>query len=241
MFVVGVPLAMWIDRGDSWRSCGSWPTWISAFGTKGGKWSCGCGRKAARLDEGRRHDAARRGHRLLAACVPGWRWQAVKIRTVTRRCAPPRKCCVPGRICRGTIRNGLPFDAIERASPTRTTSTASPAGLPKRRPARESDERHSDRRCSGASCRCWRGLVLGALLVAVMWLLVWAAAPPGSQRFTEGRAIDRAEVGPERMEDLPMSIPPTDQDLLAAARACYEAGRLRHGDHLRVRVSADGT
>ena len=67
-------------------------------------------------------------------------------------------------------------------------------------------------------------ITLAALLVAVMWLLVWAAGRLDRSRLTEDKTVDRAKVDPERMEDLPMSIPPTDRDLLAAARACYEAG-----------------
>jgi hypothetical protein len=67
-------------------------------------------------------------------------------------------------------------------------------------------------------------LTLAALLVAVMWLLVWAAGRLDRSGLTEGKTIDRVKVDPERLEDLPMSIPPTDRNLLAAARACYEAG-----------------
>jgi len=66
--------------------------------------------------------------------------------------------------------------------------------------------------------------ILGALLIAIMWLLVWAARRMDVGGLAHGKIIDRATVGPERMEDLPMAIPPTDQDLLAAARASYEAG-----------------
>jgi hypothetical protein len=67
-------------------------------------------------------------------------------------------------------------------------------------------------------------LTLAALLIAVMWLLVWAAGRLDRSGLTEGKTIDRVKVDPERLEDLPMAIPPTDRDLLAAARACYEAG-----------------
>ena len=67
-------------------------------------------------------------------------------------------------------------------------------------------------------------LTLAVLLVAVMWLLVWAAGRLDRRGLTEGKTVDRAKIDPERMEDLPMSIPPADRDLLAAARACYEAG-----------------
>lgn len=67
-------------------------------------------------------------------------------------------------------------------------------------------------------------MMLGALLIAIMWFLVWAAHRMDAGSLTDGKAVDRATVGPERMEDLPMALPPTDRDLLAAARACYEAG-----------------
>ena len=67
-------------------------------------------------------------------------------------------------------------------------------------------------------------LTLSALLVAIMWLLVWAAGRMDRSGLMEGKTVDRVEVDPERMEDLPMSIPPTDRNLLAAARSCYEAG-----------------
>jgi hypothetical protein len=67
-------------------------------------------------------------------------------------------------------------------------------------------------------------MMLGALLIAIMWFLVWAARRMDAGPFADGKTVDRATVGPERMEDLPMAIPLTDRDLLAAARACYEAG-----------------
>jgi hypothetical protein len=67
-------------------------------------------------------------------------------------------------------------------------------------------------------------LTLSALLVAIMWLLVWAAGRMDRSGLIEGKIIDRVEVDPERTADLPMSIPPTDRNLLAAAQSCYEAG-----------------
>lgn len=66
--------------------------------------------------------------------------------------------------------------------------------------------------------------LLGAILVALMWLLVWAARRLDTYRLARGETIQRAAIGPERAEDLPMALPPTDQDLLAAARASYAAG-----------------
>jgi hypothetical protein len=65
---------------------------------------------------------------------------------------------------------------------------------------------------------------LGVLLVALMWLLVWAARRLDSRRLTHDKAINRATVDPQRMEELPMALPLTDQNLLAAARACMAAG-----------------
>jgi len=67
-------------------------------------------------------------------------------------------------------------------------------------------------------------LALAVALAAVMWLLVWAAGHLDRRRVTGGPSVERMPVGPERLEDLPMTLPPTDRDLLAAARACYQAG-----------------
>ena len=40
----------------------------------------------------------------------------------------------------------------------------------------------------------------------------------------EAAVVDRTASDAQRMEDLPIGVPPSDHDLLAAARACYEAG-----------------
>lgn len=65
---------------------------------------------------------------------------------------------------------------------------------------------------------------LGVLLAALMWLLVWAARQLDSRRLTADKTIHRATVDPQRMEELPMALPVTDHNLLAAARACMAAG-----------------
>lgn len=67
----------------------------------------------------------------------------------------------------------------------------------------------------------WIGL--GVLLAGLTWLLIWAAQrlDPGKTAETE---VTKVEVTSARLEDLPVSVAPSDHDLLAAARACYEAG-----------------
>ncbi|MHB0956997.1 MAG: DUF4129 domain-containing protein [Pirellulaceae bacterium] len=67
-------------------------------------------------------------------------------------------------------------------------------------------------------------IVLGGLLAAVMWLLVRAAQRLDVGNSVEPAVVDRAGSDAQRMEDLPINVPPSDHDLLAAARACYEAG-----------------
>jgi hypothetical protein len=67
-------------------------------------------------------------------------------------------------------------------------------------------------------------IALALLLAAVMWLLVWAARRMDVGGLAHEKRVERATVGPERMEDLPMALPVTDQNLLAAARACRDAG-----------------
>ncbi len=67
-------------------------------------------------------------------------------------------------------------------------------------------------------------VALGALLAAIMWLLVWAAHRLDSRGLADDKSIASESVGPERLEGLPMALPSTDHDLLSAARACYEAG-----------------
>lgn len=66
-------------------------------------------------------------------------------------------------------------------------------------------------------------IVLGAILLGLIWLLVWAA-----QRLDHGKSAEtdviKVEITSARLEDLPVSVSPSDHDLLAAARACYEAG-----------------
>ncbi len=67
-------------------------------------------------------------------------------------------------------------------------------------------------------------IVLGGLLVAIIGLLVWAAQRIDAGNAVEAAVVDRTTSDAQRMEDLPIGVPPSDRDLLAAARACYETG-----------------
>ncbi|MHB8971475.1 MAG: DUF4129 domain-containing protein [Pirellulaceae bacterium] len=67
-------------------------------------------------------------------------------------------------------------------------------------------------------------VVLGGLLAAIIWLFVWAAQRMDGGPSVEAAVVDRAGLDAQRLEDLPIGVPPSDHDLLAAARACYEAG-----------------
>lgn len=66
-------------------------------------------------------------------------------------------------------------------------------------------------------------IALGLLLLGLLWLLAWAA-----QRLDRGKTVEtevtQVEMTSTRLEDLPVSVSPSEHDLLAAARACYEAG-----------------
>jgi hypothetical protein len=67
-------------------------------------------------------------------------------------------------------------------------------------------------------------IVLAGLLVAIIGLLVWAAHRIDTGNSVEASVVDRTASDAQRMEDLPIGVPPSDRDLLAAARACYETG-----------------
>ncbi len=66
-------------------------------------------------------------------------------------------------------------------------------------------------------------IALGLLLLGLVWLLAWAAQRLDSGKSAEAE-VTKVEVTAARLEDLPVSVSPSDHDLLAAARACYEAG-----------------
>jgi hypothetical protein len=66
-------------------------------------------------------------------------------------------------------------------------------------------------------------IALGTLLLGLVWLLVWAAQRMDGGKPSEAE-VTKMEIKSARLEDLPVSVSPSEHDLLAAARACYEAG-----------------
>ncbi len=70
----------------------------------------------------------------------------------------------------------------------------------------------------------WVGL--GVLVTLVIWALVWAATRGEWFEGASGGIVDEIEVAESRIEDLPVPVSPQHTDLLAAARAYFEAGDL---------------
>lgn len=70
-------------------------------------------------------------------------------------------------------------------------------------------------------------VLLAAILILIVWLLVWAALRLEASSHTGTSAkIDEQEVDASRMEGLPIPAADARQDLLAMARSCLEAGDL---------------
>lgn len=67
-------------------------------------------------------------------------------------------------------------------------------------------------------------LALGLLLLALVWLLIWAAQRIDAGKSTPETEVAKVETSAARLEDLPVAVSPSEHDLLAAARACYAAG-----------------
>jgi len=67
-------------------------------------------------------------------------------------------------------------------------------------------------------------VALGLLLLGLIWLLIWAAQRIDSGKSGQGDEVTTVRIAAARLEDLPVAVSPSEHDLLAAARSCYEAG-----------------
>ena len=70
----------------------------------------------------------------------------------------------------------------------------------------------------------WLGL--GLLVALVIWALVWAATRGERAAVSGGEVVREVEAAEPHLEDLPVPVSPRHMDLLAAARAYFEAGDL---------------
>jgi hypothetical protein len=68
----------------------------------------------------------------------------------------------------------------------------------------------------------WAGLA--ALLASLIWVMVWAAMRTTSATGDDARVVENVVVSADQIENLPVNIPRTRQDLLTAARSLNDAG-----------------